>query len=229
MKTELTSRKILAVGSLLAGAMLLLSPAIGSALAEQNVFIYKNPGETAFVNVTNNNVNSTFDILGAITNSSADANGTLNVGPLLPLTLVGVNGTTIENVVLLGNYTLNGNYLGNSTVSYYEVNATSPTGYFLNDTQVNAVLGNMTSVYLVTGYGSGDVVNLVNGWTDDIYSVVTPGRGVTVNVYTGVGSSTYAIQVGFNSTINISPLPNVNDTTTASTNVFNVVYGDSSY
>ncbi len=224
MKTELTSRKILSIGSMVAGALLLLAPAIGSTFA-QTSFTYQNPGEAAFLNVTSNNPNSNFTIVGA------GSNGT---GYLVTLPIFGAN-SSLENYALLSS----GYYISNATIVngtdiisglIYGANATGGSGYYLNATSVSGVLQAMSSVYLVTGSGNNDTVNLFNGYTPDIYSVVTPGSYVTVNIVTGAGSATYAVQVGSQGTVTITPSPSlVNATTTASTNVFNIVYGDSSY
>lgn len=227
MKTSITSRKILSISTVLAGALLLLSPSISAAFASNN-FTYTNPGEQAFLNVTNNAGGATFTINGAFYD-----NGT-------GISLFQVNGTYANGTNFkLGSFNGNASYfngLGSngSETTFYTGTPENFSGYYLTSSQLAGVLANLQSVYLITGAGAGDHATVTNGLTSDIYSLVLPGSGGNVTVFTGFGSSTYAIQVGTGSSVTISLNTGIvsggfdsNTTSFAgANNIFNIVYGN---
>ncbi len=204
---------------MLLGVMLVVSP--GLSFAAGNSFVYTNPGQRTFLNVTNNAEKASFNI-------TAPA--------YIPVV---INGT---DQFLIGNYSWIGgfqDYVNNKTggfqaIDWHLANTTAlnlPTsGYFENSTMgVQELLAKLASTYLVTGVGNGDSVKIVSGATPDVYSVVTPGTQVGVTIISGPGSSTFAVQVGTNSTITISPSPTIQNATTGTTSVFNIVYDSNSY
>lgn len=202
--------------------MLLITPALGVAFASGG-FTYKNPGERTYLNVTNNQANFTFAIYAGFWNASQS----------LPIVVNGTDISVLFNITYIGGFydltnfnatTGMGTAYWNSTISPGVRNV---TGYFEATNTTANILEGLESTYLITGAGNHDLVNLTSGMTNDIYSIVTPGVNDTVNLFTGAGSATFAVQVGVNSTITISPT--IVNASTGSTNVFNIVYGNNGY
>jgi hypothetical protein len=221
LKILQVSKKTLSIGSTLLGAMLVLSPSLNLVFAA-STFHYTNPGNRVYLNVTNNQNATSFTINA----TQITAFMTWGTDMVQRGNLSYIGGF---QVLMAGNLTCagaSGFCYANGTY-WSDMNMTTQA-YFENQTSyVNALLAALSSTYLVTGTGPHDNVTILAGITPDIYSVVLPGNNGTVGITQGTGSSTYAIQVGPNSAINILPGKYMNSTGTES--VFNIVYGNNIY
>jgi hypothetical protein len=201
------------------GAMLLVTPAFASD------FSYVNPGHKVYMNITNNQDGATFNI-----------NSTLS---MLPIVVLGADTYFIGNISYIGgfqNYVLNySGHCGNFTSGPCGANKTAAwnfyntsMGYYENTTGWQDVLFEMASTYLITGTGAHDNITIAAGMLADTFSIVAPGLGTQVNITTGSGSSTYAVQVGLNGTVNIRPglYENMSSSTIG---IFNIVYDSNFY
>lgn len=84
---------------------------------------------------------------------------------------------------------------------------------------LSSYLESLHSVYMFTGTGASDTVNLNGGLTQDTYSIVIPGVDSTVNINSGIGNSTYNIVVGQYGIINLNAYY-----AAGGNNIYNLVY-----
>lgn len=201
------------------GIMLLVSPALVSA-TNFSVFYYSNPGQKTYMNITNNAVGANFTIRSAGWNGS------------LPIVVKGGNNDTGFNASIswIGGFQsliLNGTATGQKGAFFPYLS--NSTAYFENTTGWQDLLIEMASTYLITGSGANATVTIFGGITPDIYSIVTPGAGAIVNITTGGGDATYAVQVGLNGTVIINPAWYLQNATTGTIGLFNIVYDSNFY
>jgi hypothetical protein len=191
--------------------MLLVTPAFALTYSH---FYYTNPGYKAYMNIVNNNDQAIFNI--------TSYNGHV------PIAVNGTDAYFNANVSWIGgfqSYVLSP--LGNKTIHWGYFNQT--TAYFENATGYEEIMKEMASTYLITGTGANDMINITSGVFADIFSIVAPGFGSNVNVWTSSGDATYAIQVGLNGTVSISPIFGLSNMTSATIGVFNIVYDSNNY
>jgi hypothetical protein len=244
LKTLPSTRKSLAMGSLILGAVLLITPAI--AFAQTGTTYVNASGENATLNVTNNQdgayytvaaagaclgsyaINGVaYNIAGSSTNQNV-INGCLSIpfvsDKSLPesqtLYIFSVGGF-IEGSSGQGIYTEYLQGYGAQTVPAYYYPGNSTLQYGLNGKQetLYSYLSSLHSVYMFTGTGSYDEVTLFGGLTADQFSITTPGANTVVNINAGLGNSTYNIVVGALGTVNINDLNSA-----GAYNYYNIVY-----
>ena len=233
------------MGSLLLGAVLLVTLAI--AFASTSIATYTNTGgENATFPVSNNQWGAVYNInaAGSCGNATAPViptgNGCLsipfvstqNLNEKQQFYLYAVGGF-IEGSPNQGVYTefpeapcvvpsqiANGPCIvAQSTPGYYySGNDFLQYGYSGAETLFQ-YLDSLHSVYLFTGTGSFDHVNLNGGLTQDQYSIIAPGANNVVSINSGLGNSTYNVVLGPTGIINIQSA-----VSGGTFNYYNVVY-----
>jgi hypothetical protein len=247
MKTIRASRTNLYFSALLIGAVLLLTPALTLAviptpptkLPESSMTLYNNvKGESATLVVTNNQREAIFSVkaAGACGNTGFITTGCNYIPVVIPTLLVPkieyifAVGGFIESSPNQGIYTdYNATYTGysmyslpgNTFLQYGCVSHYGDYGQFCKygAETLSTYLDSLHSVYMFTGTGAWDTVNLNGGLTQDTYSVAAPGTFTTVNINSGIGNSTYNIVLGPYGVINL----NANFAAGAN-NIYNLVY-----
>ncbi len=233
MKTHQASKKILYISSLLLGTVLLLTP----ALAVAGTTKYNNSsGENAILNVTDNYAGSIFTVgaAGSCGNATV-ASGCLTIpvesdyNPNQVAGYIFEVGGFIEGSSGLGNWTQFPGYgdpvpgytfLGNSPLQTCSGYGVSQPNLCVNGYEtLYSYLSNMHSVYMFTGTGKGDMINLNGGLTADTFSITSPGASTQVWINSGLGNSTYNIVLGNTGTLTIGAVHS-----TSAYNYYNIVY-----
>jgi hypothetical protein len=216
MKTLQMTKKTLALGCLLIGALLLISPAI--AFAQTTVYT-NTSGENATLNVTNNQAGANFTVRAAgspglsipfTTNSQLTGQQTFYIYSV---------GGFIESSSGQGVFTEYPLAYGSSNASYVPGSLVLQYGYGNTGETLYNYLSSLHSVYMFTGTGSGDSVTLYGGLTADTFSITTPGTGDSVTINSGLGNSTYNIVLGQTGTVTINALNSA-----SAYNYYNIVY-----
>jgi len=240
LKTLPRTRKNLAVGSLLLGAVLLITPAI--AFAQSGTTYVNSSGANATVNVTNNQNGAYFNIDAAgscpgVTgwNSTTTFQNPVTLYKGCMVIPFVSNYQLKENtpfyIYSVGGFIVGSNGFGPYTEYPQGYGINSQTGYYYpgsSPLQYSAYgvmeylyqyLASLHSIYMFTGLGTADSVNLNGGLTADTYSITTPGPGTVVTINSGLGNSTYNIVVGQLGTVNINSLNSA-----SAFNYYNIVY-----
>ena len=204
MKTITAANNTFRLLGLLAGAILVAAPGLAAATAPET-FQYTNRGEKTTVNVTNNNDGAIFNITAA-TWIPWVVNGSI----------VGFNGTTW----VMGGFTSYNDGGNGINCTQFFTNQTLPTfAYFIGNSTFDLMRQALASTYTFTGTGNGTTIFLHGGIVPDAFNINVPGGYANVTIIAGLGSSTYNILLGVNSTVTVT-----SSNSSSAFNIYNIVF-----